>query len=118
MTLTERDLQEFNIDRFIDQASELDGPEMLLRCLNFAVLVEGIDLKLTEHGYLKERVVNFTRFITHLQIILTKDNKNHHAYKPIGMSEENFSKIKPIVEKLAASGYLKKDWLELYDPVF
>lgn len=118
MILTERDLQEFDIDKFIDQASELNGSEMLLRCLNFAVLVQRINLKPTDHTHIKEKVVNFTRFIIHLQMILTKDHKNQDAHRPIGMSEENFFKVKPIVEKLVVLGYLKKDWLALYTPSF
>jgi len=115
MLLTAGDLDEFDIDRFIDKLLGLDETEMLLRCLNFAILVQGIKLIPAEPGHNKEIVINFTRFIKHLQIILTK---NKDAEKPIGMSNEAFFKVKPIVEKLVASTYFKKEWLELYKPIF
>jgi hypothetical protein len=115
MILTDRDLEEFNIDKFIDKSLKLDESEMLLRCLNFGILIQRVNPRPHETSRNKEIVTNFTRFIIHLQLIITK---HQEVVKPIGMSKDNFFKVKPIVEKLVASGYLKKDWLELYIPLF
>lgn len=113
MILTKSDLEEFNIDEFIEQCLKLDGPEMLLKCQNFGILVQSINPKEPSHN--NNIVINFTRFIKHLQLIITKDEQ---ALKPVGMSEENFFKARPIVEKLVAAGYLKKNWLNVYKNSF
>lgn len=110
MTLTARDLEEFDISVFINKCLQLDAPELLLRCLNFGILVQSIR-DFPDEPCEKAVVLNFTRFIFHLQRILAK---SEDAEKPIGMSSETFLKVKPIVEKLVASGYLKNDWLQYY----
>lgn len=111
MTVTERDLREFNIDTFIQQCLKLDLVDILLRIKNFGMLIQGIQLMPEESSANKEIVLNFSRFIIHIQIIIAKDRE---AIKPIGMSAENFFKVKPVVKKLVTTGYLKKEWLDLY----
>ena len=54
----------------------------------------------------------FLRFTNQLYLIL---NQKTLVGKPLQMSDQNFLKIKPIIEKLVVSGDLKKEWLKLYD---
>lgn len=109
--LSEKDLKEFNIDLFIEQCLNLDLVELLLRIKNFGILVQGITPMPEDSTLNKLIILNFTRFIIHIQIIISLDRE---AIKPIGMSDENFVKVRPVVEKLVALGYLKKEWLSLY----
>ncbi len=92
----------------------MDWLQMYLRCQNVGIWVKSVDLPVEEPDYIyKEGIIlHFDRFIQHLTQIITKGQK---IVKPIGMSDENFLKAKPIIEKLVAAGDLNDDWLALYN---
>ena len=109
MLLSEADIEGFNIDTFLVQCVPCDCMEIVVRCMNFGSLVQLTDSGNPSHN--TDEVMNFTRFIKHLLVIITK---NEQAVKPMGMSDYNFLKVKPLIDKLVAGGYLKKNWLSTY----
>ncbi|HMK04920.1 MAG TPA: hypothetical protein VK489_12040 [Ferruginibacter sp.] len=112
--LTETNAERFSIDKFIAGCLSLDWLDIHLRCQNIEVWAESITVSTKDPEYLiKERErVSFIQFIEQFCFIITKKNI---AAKPRGMSNANFLKVKPIVEKLVNAGDLKKDWLALYE---
>ena len=103
--LNERDLEGFSIDWFIAICIELDSVDIILMCQNFRILVQDIKQDINPN----KTVEDFARFIFHLEVII----KKQEVGKPTGMRDENFFKVKPIIEKLVISGYLRKNWLSL-----
>jgi len=111
--LTEKDLERFNIDKFIAACLELDWIDMHIRCVNMGILAGSMYIPLEEEDYKhkEELRLAFSRFMNEFCFIIDKE---HRAVIPPGMSDEDFEKVKPVIEKLVASGDLKKDWLSLY----
>jgi len=111
--LTEKDLERFNIDKFIAACLELDWIDMHIRCVNMGILAGSMNIPVEEEDYKhkEELRLAFSRFMNEFCFIIDKE---HRAVIPPGMSDEDFEKVKPVIEKLVASGDLKKDWLSLY----
>jgi len=109
--LTETDVERFSIDKFIEGCLKLDWLDIHLRCQNTVVWAESISFA-KDADHIERARSSFIHFIDQFCFMITKKNK---AMKPPGMSTANFLKVKPIIEKLVASGDLKKDWLTLYE---
>jgi hypothetical protein len=112
--LTETKVERFSIDAFIEGCLKLEWLDINLRCQNVEVWAQSTKIPVTDPEYLiKERArVSFIQFIEQFCYVISKKNI---VAKPRGMSNNNFMKIRPVIEKLVRSGDLEKEWLALYE---
>ena len=83
---------------------------MFVRCQDASILTGRTSIP-EKFKHINDMRLSFGRFTNHLCFIITKNNR---AVIPVGMSTENFLKVRPIIERLVSQDEINKEWLTLY----